>query len=43
MIKDSIKKGLIEKSKKSDLYKSVLDFFPDAELTDIKSKQKNDE
>ena len=45
-IKDKEKnkqKEIIEKSKKSDLYKSVLDFFPDAELTDIKSKQKNDE
>ena len=45
-IKDKEKnkqKEIIEISKKSDLYKSVLDFFPDAELTDIKSKQKNDE
>ena len=28
---------LIEDTKKSDLYKTVLEHFPDAELTDVKS------
>ncbi len=36
-------KEIIEISKKSDLYESMLDFFPDAELTDVKNKPKNNE
>ena len=36
-------KEIIEISKKSDLYESVLNFFPDAELTDVKNKPKNNE
>ena len=45
-IKDKEKnklKELIENSKKTDLYKMVLDYFPDAELTDIKTDRKDDE
>ena len=39
-IKDKEKnkqKELIENAKKSDLYKNMLDYFPDAELIDVKS------
>ena len=36
-------KELIENAKNSDLYKSVLEHFPDAELIDIKSMRKDDE
>ena len=45
-IKDKEKnklKELVENSKKTDLYKTVLDYFPDAELTDIKTDRKDDE
>ena len=45
-IKDKEKnklKELIENSKKTDLYKMVLDYFPDAELTDITTDRKDDE
>ena len=45
-IKDKEKnkqKELIEKAKKSDLYKTMLDFFPDAELTEVKPFQKDEE
>ncbi len=45
-IKDKQKdkqKKLIENSKKSDLYKTMLDFFPDAELIDVKINQKDEE
>ncbi len=44
-IKDKQKdmqKKLIENSKKSDLYKVMLDYFPDAELIDIEQIQKKD-
>ena len=34
---------IIENSKKSDLYKTMIDFFPDAELIDVKPTQKDDE
>ena len=34
---------IIENSKKSDLYKSMIDLFPDAELIDVKPIQKDDE
>jgi DNA polymerase-3 subunit gamma/tau len=45
-IKDKEKnnqKEIIANSKKSDLYKSMLDYFPDAELIDVKRNQNNDE
>ena len=45
-IKDKEKnkqKELIENAKKSDLYKTLLDFFPDAELTEVKPLQKDEE
>ena len=45
-IKDKEKnkqKELIENAKKSDLYKTMLDFFSDAELTEVKPLQKDDE
>ena len=45
-IKDKEKnkqKELIENTKKSDLYKTVLGFFPDAELIDVKPIKKDDE
>ena len=29
--------------KNSDLYKKVLDYFPDAELIDVRYKNKDDE
>ena len=41
--KKNKKNELIEKSKNSDLYKLILDYFPDAELTDIKSIKKDEE
>jgi DNA polymerase III subunit gamma/tau len=34
---------IIENSKKSDLYKTMLDFFPDAELINVKHVKKDDE
>ena len=34
---------LIENTKKSDLYKKVLEFFPDAELIDVKSLKKDND
>ncbi len=34
-------KELIENTKKTDLYKNVLEYFPDAELTDIKPLKKD--
>ena len=37
------KKELIENMKKSDLYKTMLDYFPDAELIDVKTSKKDDE
>ena len=45
-IKDKEKKRkieIIENSKKSNLYKDMIDFFPDAELIDVKPIQKDDE
>ena len=36
-------KELIEKTKKTELYKTVLDYFPDAELIDVKPSQKDNE
>jgi DNA polymerase III subunit gamma/tau len=45
-IKDKEKnkqKELIENTKKSDFYKTMLDFFPDVELIDVKLKQKDEE
>ena len=45
-IKDKEKnkqKELIENVKKSDLYKSTLDYFPDAELIDVEPVRKDDE
>ena len=36
--KNSIKKLLIDKAKKSEIYLNVLKNFPDAELVDVKSK-----
>ena len=45
-IKDKEKnkqKELIENTKKSDLYKTVVDYFPDAELTEIKPVLKDEE
>ncbi len=38
----NIKKELIENIKKSDLYKTMLDHFPDAELIDVKTLKKKD-
>ena len=38
-----VQKKLIENSKKSDLYKVMLDYFPDAELTEIKPVLKDEE
>ena len=32
---------LIENSKKNDLYKTMINFFPDAELIEVKSIQKD--
>ena len=45
-IKDKEKnyqKELIENTKKSDLYKTVINYFPDAELTEIKPIRKKEE
>ena len=45
-IKDKEKKRkieIIENSKKSNLYKDMIDFFPDAELIDVKPIQKDEE
>ena len=36
-----IKNKLIEDTKKTNLYKSVLEYFPDAELIDVKLSQKD--
>ena len=37
------KKQLIENSKKSDLYKTMIDHFSDAELVDVKPLEKDEE
>ncbi len=39
----SMQNELIEKTKKSNLYKDVLDHFPDAELIDVKLLKKKDD
>tara|TARA_B100000902_G_scaffold372231_1_gene399054 strand:- start:1911 stop:3569 length:1659 start_codon:yes stop_codon:yes gene_type:complete len=36
-------KELIENAKKTDLYTTMLDYFPDAELVDVKSSQKDND
>jgi DNA polymerase III subunit gamma/tau len=36
------KKELIEKAKKSDVYKSIVNYFPDAELTGVKPIKNDD-
>ncbi len=41
--KQNIKKELIEKAKKNDLYKNMLENFPDAELVDLNTSKQNDE
>ena len=44
-IKDKEKqkqKELIENAKKSDLYKTMLDYFPDADLIDVNFQKKDD-
>ncbi len=38
--KNNIKKLLIDKAKESEIYLNVLKNFPDAELVDVKSKDK---
>ena len=41
--KEDIKKSkIIEEVKKKDVYKKILDIFPDAELIDVKLKDKDD-
>ncbi len=45
-IKDKVKnkqKELVENAKKSDLYKTMLDYFPDADLIGVKFLKKDDE
>jgi DNA polymerase-3 subunit gamma/tau len=45
-IKDKAKnkqKELVENAKKSDLYKTMLDYFPDADLIGVKFLKKDDE
>ena len=37
------KKALITNAKKTNLYKTMLDYFPDAELIDVKTIKKKDE
>ena len=37
------KKELITNAKKTNLYKTMLDYFPDAELIDVKTIEKKDE
>ena len=44
-IKDKEKqkqKELIENAKKTDLYKTMLDYFPDADLIDVNFEKKGD-
>ena len=41
--KETKKKELIKKAKKSDLYKTILNSFPDAELVDLDDLKKNDD
>ena len=37
------KEELIKNAKNSDLFKTVLDYFPDADLVDVKSFKKDEE
>ena len=39
----NIQKKLIENAKKSELYKTMQDYFPDAELIDVKFSEKKDD
>ena len=39
----NLKKDLIDKAKQSDLYKKVIEKFPDAELVDVKFNNKEEE
>ena len=39
----NIQKKLIENAKKSELYKAMQDYFPDAELIDVKFSEKKDD
>ena len=39
----NIKEKLIEDSKKSEIYKDVIKNFPDAELINVKSKDKGND
>ncbi len=39
----NIQKKLIDDTKKSDLYKTMLEYFPDAEIKEIKNLQKDNE
>ena len=39
----NIQKKLIENGKKSELYKAMQDYFPDAELIDVKFSEKKDD
>ena len=40
--KENLKKILIKESLNSEIYKNVIDTFPDAELIDVKPKDKID-
>ena len=45
-IKEKVKnkqKELIENAKNSNLYKKMLDYFPDAELIDVKTTKRDEE
>jgi DNA polymerase III subunit gamma/tau len=39
----NLKKELIDKAKQSELYKKVMETFPDAELVDVKLNNKEEE
>ena len=39
----NIKKDLLEKAKKEPIYKKILETFPDAELIDIETEEKNND
>ena len=41
--KETKKKEIIGKAKKSDLYKTILSSFPDAELVDLNNSKQNDD
>ena len=45
-IKDQKKnrqKKIIDSAKKTELYKTIMDYFPDAELTDVRSSKNDNE